>query len=260
MSNAPTTFAQVHSDDAAGNRLRIAHFLLWLAATAVVLTAFRPALSESVFPARAAAGLPFASADHFAAFLAIATIAPIWGAALAGLGLAGWRRLCGGPPFPIYPGHWLLLVVGSGALVLLPFPELARLSGSLAQPRSLVLGVAPCIALSIMLATLIVATIRHRSSSPWQPLFLALAISCGVLLLGLAWDVAASLLRERNELVLALLGFAWTMVFLAALMARSIADLAQQRRYDDLHWVGIGLMPAHAAWLLVWIAAGANAA
>ena len=258
MSDAPLTFTPRPHICAADNRLGIAHFLLWLAATAVVLTAFRPVLSESVFPVRGS-GERFSSHEHFVACVAIATIAPIWGVALSGFGLAGWRRLLGGAPFPVYPGHWLLLVVGSGVLAVLPFPELARLGGSLGDGRIGVLNLAPSVAVAVALAVLIVATRKLRTDSPWQPLFLSLAVSCGVMLIGFLWDAARFQSRQENEFVLALLGFAWCMIFVFALVARSIADLCLERKYDALHWVGIALLPAHLVWLVVWIWIGGNA-
>jgi hypothetical protein len=98
-----------------------------------------------------------------------------------------------------------------------------------------------------------VASVKLRSSSPWQPLFLALAISCGFMLLGFVWDAARLRLHEQNDLVLALLGFAWSMVFVLALAARSIIDLCEERRYDALHWIGTALLPAHLLWLVVWV-------
>jgi hypothetical protein len=223
---------------------------LWLAATAVVLTAFRPVLP----------GREFSSHEHFAAFIAIVTIAPIWGAALAGFVLAAWRFVCGGLPFPSHPGHWLLLVIGSGVVALLPFPELVRFSRANDAVHQSLLAIAPCAGLVVSLGILIVATIKLRSSSPWQPLFLALAISCGVMLIGFAWDAARFRLHEQNEFVLALLGFAWSMVFVFALAVRSIIDLCEERRYDALHWIGTALLPAHLLWLIVWVCVGGNSA
>jgi hypothetical protein len=256
MSDAPLALAPQPTMSVAGNRLGISHFLLWLAATAVVLTAFRPVLSDSVFPRQGSAGERFSSHEHFVAFVAIATIAPIWGAALAGFGLAGWRRLRGGAPFPVHPGHWLLLVVGSGVVAVLPVPEMARLGGSLSGGRTGVLSLAP----SVALAALIVATRKLRTNSPWHPLFLSLAVSCGVMLMGFLWDAARFHSRQENEFVLALLGFAWCMIFVFALAIRSIADLCLERKYDALHWVGVALLPAHLLWLVVWISIGGNAA
>jgi len=259
MSDAPLTLAPQPLMSAAGNRLGIAHFLLWLAATAVVLTAFRPVLSDNVFPIAGSSGGRFSSHEHFVACVAVATIAPIWGAALAGLGLAGWRRVCGGALFPVYPGHWLLLVVGSGVVAILPFPEIARLGGSLSGGRTGVLNLAPSVAVAVALAVLVVATRKLDTDSPWQPLFLSLAVSCGVMLIGFLWDAARFHSRQENEFVLALLGFAWCMIFVFALIARSIADLCQECKYDALHWVGIALLPAHLVWLIVWVWIGGNA-
>jgi hypothetical protein len=259
MSHAPAVLKKNEGLRAAANRLGIAHFLLWLAATAPVLAAFRPVLSNGESLLRGG-GQRFPSHEHFAAFIAIATSAPICGAALAGFGLAGWRCLFGGIPFPSHPGHWLLLVVGSGVVALLPFPELVRFSGANEDVRRSLLAIAPCAGLVVSLGILIVATVRLRSSSPWQPLFLALAISCGVMLIGLVWDAARLRLHEQNEFVLALLGFAWSMVFVFALAVRSIIDLCEERRYDALHWVGTALLPAHLLWLIVWIWMGGNTA
>jgi hypothetical protein len=49
------------------------------------------------------------------------------------------------------------------------------------------------------------------------------------------------------------------MIIVFALVARSIADLCLERKYDALHWVGIALLPAHLVWLVVWIWIGGNA-
>jgi hypothetical protein len=258
MSDFPLTFVHRPAGDAV-NRLRIGHFLLWLAATAVILTAFRPAWTDGVLPSQAAGDERFLTRKQFTSLVAMATIAPVWGAAIVGLGIAGWRRVCGGPAFPVHPGHWLLLVVGSGALALLPMPELARLGSLPGEPSSRLLNFAPSAALALSLATLILATARLQSTSPWQPLFLALAISGGFMMIGFVWHAAVLQYQERSEFVLALLGFAWTMVFLFALMARSFLDFCLQHRYDALHWIGIGMVPAHFLWLIVWIWSGGNA-
>ena len=254
MSHAPAVLGTQAADAAAGNRLRIAHFLLWLAATAIILTAFRPALIGSTLQAPVRQGDDQeARFAQFGGLLAISTIAPIWGAGLAGVLLAGWRRLSGGAPFPRHPGHWLLLVIGTGVLSLLPVPLLVRLGE--AAGREHTSSLAACAAFLLPLATLVVAIRRLRGIAPWQVLFLALAISLGAMLLGLAWDAAARL-RGENEFMLMLMGFAWSIVFAVALMATSAADLCQQRRYDALHWIGISLLPAHAMWLILVVAFG----
>jgi uncharacterized iron-regulated membrane protein len=87
-----------------GNRLGIGHLLLWIAATAVILAVFRPALVAPILHEQATPEFPQRmQRRHRLALIALPTIAPIWGVALAGVVLAGWRCVRRGPPFPAQP-------------------------------------------------------------------------------------------------------------------------------------------------------------
>jgi hypothetical protein len=127
-----------------GNRLSTAHLLLWTATMALAFS-----LCERPPPA---SKIGFASflftpgTDVEAAmnrerqqiwrlwqnrYYVNLAFAPIYGLALGGLVLAGWRIATARSGFPTQPGHWLLVVIGSAtALVAWPvYPEGATLVG-----------------------------------------------------------------------------------------------------------------------------------
>lgn len=127
-----------------GNRLSIAHLLLWTATTALALSLCerpRPASEIGFASFLSQPGMDVEAAKNRERqqiwqlwqkrYLVSLAFAPIYGLALGGLVLGVWSIVTGRPGFPTQPGHWLLVVIGSAtALVAWPVgPEGATLVG-----------------------------------------------------------------------------------------------------------------------------------
>jgi hypothetical protein len=87
-------------------RLGIAHLMLWMVGSAIVLTAMRG------FDQR---NLEESSQSILLIFRCL--LACVYGIAVAAVFLSVSRRLCGGPRFPTSPGHFLLCFIGVTVLV-----------------------------------------------------------------------------------------------------------------------------------------------
>ncbi len=81
-------------------RLGIAHILMWMLASGLILAGMR------MVPA------PANNAQQLLFVIWEACYAASSGAALGGVMLYLWRLLRAGPKFPTAPGHWLLLIFG----------------------------------------------------------------------------------------------------------------------------------------------------
>jgi hypothetical protein len=113
-----------------GNRLSIAHLLLWTATTALALSLCErpPPASEIGFASfLSQPGMDVEAAKNRERqqiwrlwqkrYLANLAFAPIYGLALGGLVLAVWSIASGRSGFPTQPGHWLLVVIGSATIL-----------------------------------------------------------------------------------------------------------------------------------------------
>ncbi len=98
--------------------LRIAHLMLWTAGSAVILAMYRGIFDE-IEPS-----VPHAIRLILTVSLLLGSM--ICGAAISSVAVFLYRRFTKGPPFPVQPGHWLLLILGVVELVTLPAWRLLR--------------------------------------------------------------------------------------------------------------------------------------
>ena len=93
-----------------GERISILYLMVWTAGSALILTFFRQTLDQPTAPNNP----PWLQA------ITALLISPLQGAGVAALGLAIWRKLKLGRPFPVQPGHRLLVIGGIMAIVSWP--------------------------------------------------------------------------------------------------------------------------------------------
>ena len=88
-------------------RLGISHIMLWTLGSAMILAMYRALADLADMPEQARAQWYVMRIGYSIAY----------GAALAGVILFAYRRLTKGAPFPVMPGHWLLLTWGVVCIV-----------------------------------------------------------------------------------------------------------------------------------------------
>lgn len=225
------------------NRLAIAHLLLWTAATGLALLYFqsrRPPPQDSIGFASflTQSGGSDAKAEMAAArqriwnswqraYLVGLAFSPIYGAALAGIGLAIGRTVTGRFGFPAQPGHWLLLVIG-GTTAIVASRQLLRSLPLSDDGEDFVLT-----CLMLMVVTAAAVGVGH---SPWR-LPMATAV-CGFAIICLAYVIS---FRSQSIEPPGLYGlglFVIALVPFLALLAVGL-DLANRKRYDIFHWFGV---------------------
>jgi hypothetical protein len=219
--------------------------MLWMLATCVALAHEKWRLS-SVEP-EDAVFLWYANIHS-------AVYSPLTGAGLAGLMLCVWRRLCGGPRFPVQPGHWFLVINGTEHVVF-AFWELIN---SCIVPDDM-LGFLPTwftfseliLFKGFVVAMMFVAACTQSSSAWWRAAFVAMTLnhfsqvlqttlmtifSGGAWFMGeFAWSIESRIIYSLPA-VFAVLG--------------SIADWRARRAHDFLHWVGVFVIVAQS--LIAW--------
>jgi len=224
------------------NRLAIAHLLLWTAATGLVLVYFqshRPPPPDTIgfasFLTQPGADVKAEMAkarqriwrNWQRGYLVGLAFAPIYGAALAGIGLAIGRTVTGRFGFPAQPGHWLLLEIGGMTGIVASSHLLGSLPIS-ADGHEFVLA-----SLMLVVATAAALGVGH---SPWR-LPMATA-ACGLAVICLAYVIS---FQSRSIEPPGLYGVGLLVIALVpflALLAIAL-DLADRRRYDLFHWFGV---------------------
>jgi len=242
---------------AASPPLSIAHFLLWMAGTAVYLTLTQ--IAKGLLRQNDVS-IPALSNIIFAAVFAVAV-----GPGVASWAIFAWRRFHG-IRFPTQPGEWLLLITGASYLV----DFLTLLLLALSWPP-------PTIQYSEMPRGLIVKHLLWQSGTPlfsclcfalaafwvrrprsWMVFYLLLIVQNLAFALALA-TYSIVLLTQANWIqeVGQFLGATSPRVVLGVLpiVALSLAiamDLKRGRRRDWLHWTGIAVYVSisllHAIW------------
>jgi hypothetical protein len=224
------------------NRLAIAHLLLWTAATGLALLYFQ---SRRPFPPESLGGAIFVTqrgadvkAELAAArqriwrnwhrgYLIGLAFAPVYGVALAGIGLAIYRTLTGRFGFPAQPGHWLLLVIG-GIMGIVASRHLLRSLPLSADGEEFVVS-----SLMLTVATAAAVFVGH---SVWR-LPMATA-ACGLAIICLAYVIS---FRSRSIEPPGLYGLGLLVLALVPFLAllAVVLDLADRKRYDIFHWFGV---------------------
>jgi hypothetical protein len=238
-----------------GNRLKIAHLLLWITTTAFFLSIARLEIRswETVQPETAQ--------EAFRNWLRITVMlatAPIAGAGISAVALAVYRWLTGGLRFPSQPGHVLLLAIGipafvsSGFYILeLAIPSVFRFlrSGPAGQMADLAMHFGPPAATAIAIVWM---SYREHFPLRWQ---LTLYLSSASLVAVFAWVACMyvfAFYAYRNWSI----GVASGVAILcagnsASIIALSTTDLMTRHRYDVFHWAGIVGWPVLLASLLI---------
>jgi hypothetical protein len=218
------------------NRLTIAHLLLWTATTAVALSQCGrpPPLSEIgvgdlVMPADSDAQKAELQQQIRRIlekqYLVGLTFAPIYGLALAGMVLAGWRTVTARFGFPAQPGHWLLVVIGGATTLMAAKLQLQSLPSASNGVQSLLAVIATAMSL--------VAGMKV-GNSPWRYPFFTFA---GSLILLALVPVMQS--EGPTLFAIALIG-SGGIPFMGLLCAG--ADLADRKRFDVFHWIGVATL------------------
>jgi len=229
------------------NRLTIAHLLLWMATTGVVLVSLR---SQQPRPAES---IGFASGLHQvqsekeyrilfkerqqqvwrvwnAQYQVGLAFAPVSGIALAGAVLALWRVVTRRFGFPVQPGHWLLLVI-AGMMVLAAFRSYSqqRISGDGAE----------WLIAAIETVMLMAVTYVNREPFRWCAAFGVLAAGFGIVTLSFAIQYLSSSFEPTNLFGLGLLV---VLLFPFVALVCTATDITERGRYDIFHWIGIATL------------------
>src|SRR5262245_3923261 len=240
ISEAGTAPGPVPSSAASTMRLSIAHLLLWMAGTSLVV---------ALFPKGWLAGPDeFGSRELFLQRVAqrqtlerlsVVAGAPCYGAALASLLVAGVRLLWRRPGFPSLPGHWPLVNLGLWVLIVGAIvSNIPDRSFSMYNLR--VVGQnagAPLVILLMLLLTVAVQAVL----SVRQPLRWRIALGCQ--LAAAVLPLVGVLLMnglDRPLLVIAgkLIMLCWYIAALVSVLA-GLWDFIRRERFDLFHWVGV---------------------
>jgi hypothetical protein len=241
----------------AAMRLSIAHLLLWIAGTALVV---------ALFPVNWLGG-PDLLMDRESYFqkvqarqtlerLSVVAVAPCYGAAIASLLVACSRLLFRRPGFPSLPGHWPLIHLGLWILIVgiiirgTPDRDFSPYNLHLLRQHH---GAALVILFVVLLAAAIGAVLAVRDPWRWR-----MAVRCHLVAVVVP-IVAFLIVPPASERSLAMTG---TLVVLCWYIAALIAvlgglwDFITRERFDLFHWVGvISLLGILAHPPLTWLIA-----
>lgn len=225
-------------------RLGIVHLLTWTLGSAIILAVERALNEDSAMEA-------FGARTYVLTLRAI--YAFVTGAALGGVLLFVYRRVRGGPSFPVAPGHWLLLTVGITTIVqITSYPFLIALTSIHGQLLLTVWLILQAVISLISAGLLLTATVRCTAGTRWQVALALLSVTdllqfvtCGVgLLLG---ETTAYTPVWPFEVIQWLVLFGGVVVLVTATI-----DLSQRIAFDWLHHAGVvvWLSLAAASWAL----------
>jgi hypothetical protein len=225
------------------NRLTIAHLLLWTAATALALIAIMPERTSWSDVSEELRAQMEARQRYWSIAAVIA--APFLGAGLAMVGLGGWRCMRS-EELPTLPGHWLLMVVGSGTL--------AALIGRLAIASGSLLGLEPLLWILVMLmpvVALALAIAHVTSPLRWKRVFAIAGWSTGLLFFSMfccfpVW------ITPLSHLILPGLVLATPISVIVA----AVRDVQLDVKQDIFHWCGVVAVPALGVVFLVALLVG----
>jgi hypothetical protein len=229
-------------------RLQIVHLLLWTAGTAVVLGAWRGQLNE--VPADFVLIRVLSMIQFFA-------VAPLLGAGVASLGVWAYRALRG-IPFPIHPGHWVLVTLGLETLLRAGTSTVWRglFGESVYDSTEIRFVVWALIWSSISLigaGLFLTAAVRIRAGLPWKVFLGGQAAHASII--SLRWAVTAFIPSWWPQLALFAEGVV-ACVCIVLLFVAAAGDRRQRTQRDWMHWLGVitGLaaMLTHVAWIVIF--------
>jgi hypothetical protein len=239
------------------NRLTIAHLLLWTATTALVFSCCErpPAPSQIGSPglmSLSGTNMSLPGTNVEAArdrerqrmwrilqnrYLINLAFAPIYGLALAGFVLAGWRLVNAKAGFPTQPGHWLLAVIGSAtALVAI------KVRFSLHPPAS---DHEDSLYMLIVALMSLLAGIKVGDSL-WR---VPLCIFGGSILLLSPLPALPPGPGSGTLVAMAMLGVGTA--FVLALVCAA-TEVARRSRGDLFHWIGVATLIGVVGHLMGW--------
>ena len=242
--------------EAARLRLSIAHLLLWIAGTALVVAAFPRGWlgGPKTWGDRESYQLRVQKRETLER-LSVVAVAPCYGAALASLIVAGTRLLARRPGFPALPGHWPLVQLGLWILIVGGVLEQSSeqpLSYNLAVFRDH-MGAALVVLLMLLLAVAIQAVVVVREPRRWR-----IALRC-FLAAVIVPMVAFLIVPLENQRAGALTGLSIVLLwYIASLIAVLVGiwDFICRERFDLFHWVGVvSLLSILAHPPLTWLIA-----
>jgi hypothetical protein len=234
--SAPADSLTQRPTAAVGNRLSIAHLLLWMTMTAVVFGFLQPHVPPT--EEQASTGNPrfdemvrrSREMQHWG-FLSLLVFAPAYGATLAAVGLAGYRWVRRRFDFPAQPGHWLLFV-----LAVIPATACS------VAVRGPPLNEFPTFCCALLYVTIVsaCAVVQIRKPQRWRWVFI-LAASAFLIV----WvDVGSDALSKGfvGPGMFAVIGLVVLICSLLTALACSVLDLTAAERYDMFHWTGIAIL------------------
>ena len=210
-------------------RLGIIHIMLWTLGSAMILAIYRALAEFGSMPVEARAMWYVMQTGY----------SVVYGAALASVILFGYRRVTKGAPFPVLPGHWLLLIQG----VVFTIGFAGHMAMWVAQQWvdnfiPAMYGLAQWLANGVAVLLLVAAILRLDDFSYWRRYFWASlvlhAIRATAGMMGTTWRtwlVAFSLQRWLYGLGAIVLAI-WLLVVV-------VRDWRRGARRDWLHWTGV---------------------
>ncbi|HZN32334.1 MAG TPA: hypothetical protein VFB80_00895 [Pirellulaceae bacterium] len=239
ISDAEPATSQPPAGTASRMRLSIAHLLLWMAGTALVV---------ALFPKGWLAGPDeFGSREIFLQRIAqrqtlerlsVVAVAPCYGAALASLLVAGVRLLWRRPGFPSLPGHWPLVNLGLWVLIV------GAIVGNVpdySPTYNLHVVVQDAGVPLVILLMLLLTVAVHGVVSVRQPLRWRIALGCqlaAAVLPVIGMVLMSGLNPAQLAITARLILLCWYIAALVSVLA-GLWDFICRERFDLFHWVGV---------------------
>lgn len=251
MSDAPTDDNSRLTDaptsaPPSGNRLSIAHLLLWTTMTAVAFAFLQGHSPKSEPPAPSGdaqfdeAMLQLRDVERWA-FYSLLAFAPAYALTMAAVVLAGWRLATGRLGFPVQPGHWLLLLLAT-------VPG-AAFAISLFDPLSSIVVVVGTMFYVSIVAVL--AVLKVSRPVRWLWAYKLLATGMAILWIQSGLGVIFDGTTQGGMVLLFLLSTIALVSALLTALACSALDLTAREGYDVFHWTGVAVLIATLAHVFV---------
>jgi hypothetical protein len=238
------------SDASPPIRLSIGHLMLWTLGSAVILGCFRAFDSgREYLPERVALVQPF---YHLGYSLTL-------GAQVGSVLLFVLMRFSGKRGFPSQPGHWLLLIEGISAILMLGGYGVFLLIDNREFPGLYVYFSLQIPNLAVCTALYVLAFVKTAKQSPWR-YAIAIAALIHAIQLVLCVITILSEFVERSSSRWPGLGI-WelprslTAVVLGlAILVASLLDWRNHVQRDVLHWTGLTALVANQFLHLIYLA------